>query len=82
MPTSTVTSKGQITLPMDVRTALGAEAGDLIEFVPVDGGYKLVVVRQNVERLRGRFAGRVARPVSIQEMDEAIAAAAAIRDAS
>jgi AbrB family looped-hinge helix DNA binding protein len=33
MPTSTLTSKGQITLPQAVRTALGLEAGDKLDFV-------------------------------------------------
>ncbi len=75
MSTSTVTSKGQITLPRDVRRALGLDAGDKVDFVEVDGGYKLVPVRSDVRALKGRFAGRVDRPVSLEEMDDAIAQA-------
>ena len=79
MPTSTLTSKGQITLPQAVRQAMGLETGDKVDFVEVDGGYKLVPLRNDVRRLKGRFAGRVEQPVSLQEMDEAIAEAAAAR---
>ena len=77
MPTSTLTSKGQITLPQAVRQALGLETGDKIDFVEVEGGYKLVALRKDVRGLKGRFAGRVERPVSLAEMDDAIAEAAA-----
>jgi AbrB family looped-hinge helix DNA binding protein len=77
MPTSKLTSKGQITLPQAVRRALGLEAGDKVDFVQVKGGYKLIPLRKNVRALKGRFAGRIERPVSLEEMDEAIAEAAA-----
>lgn len=77
MPTSRLTSKGQITVPQAVRQALGLEAGDKVDFVQVEGGYKLVPLRKDVRALKGRFAGRVERPVSLEEMDEAIAEAAA-----
>jgi antitoxin PrlF len=77
MPTSTLTSKGQITLPKDVRQALGLDAGDKVDFVEVEGGFKLVPLRKDVRALKGRFAGRVERPVTLEEMDDAIAQAAA-----
>jgi antitoxin PrlF len=81
MPTATVTSKGQITLPQSVRRALGLEAGTKVDFVPVDGGFKVVPLRGAKVPLRGRFAGRVAAPVSLAAIDEAIAEAAAVRSA-
>ena len=77
MPTSTVTTKGQITLPRDVRKALALDAGDKIDFVAVEGGFKLVPLRKDVRAVKGRFAGRVDRPVTIDEMEEAIAQSAA-----
>ena len=77
MPTSTVTSKGQITLPRDVRQALGLDLGDKVDFVEVEGGFKLVPLRKDVRVLKGRFADRVGRPVTTGEMDEAIAQSAA-----
>lgn len=33
MTTATPTSKGQITIPVEVRKALGVDAGDRVEFV-------------------------------------------------
>lgn len=77
MPTSTVTTKGQITLPRDVRKALALDAGDKVDFVAVEGGFKLVPLRKDVRAVKGRFAGRVDRPVTIDEMEEAIAQSAA-----
>jgi AbrB family looped-hinge helix DNA binding protein len=77
VPTSTVTTKGQITLPRDVRQVLGLDAGDKVDFVEVQGGFKLVPLRKDVRALKGRFAGRVEQPVTIEEMEDAIAQAAA-----
>ena len=74
MATSTLTSKGQITIPQSVREALGLQAGDKVDFVREEPGtYKIVAVRKDAKALRGRFAGRVARPVSIEQMAEAVA---------
>ena len=53
--------------------------GDKVDFVEVEGGYKLISLRTDVRRLRGRFAGRVEQPVSLQQMDEAIAQSAVAR---
>lgn len=80
MSTATLTSKGQITLPQAVRKALGVEAGDKIDFIAeADGGFRVVALRQDARRLRGRFAGRATAPVSVKDMDEAVRAEAAAR---
>jgi antitoxin PrlF len=73
MGTATLTSKGRITLPLAVRTALGLTAGQRIEFLPEGDSFRVVAVRTVVAVLRGRFAGRVRKPVSIGAMDAAIA---------
>lgn len=74
MPTSTITSKGQITIPQAVREALGLQSGDRIDFVQEEPGtYKVVALRKDAKALRGRFAGRVSRPVSIGQMADAVA---------
>lgn len=78
MASSTLTSKGQITLPIEVRRALALNSGDKVDFVALPGGgFRLVPLRTDVRSLRGRFAGRVARPVTLDEMDAAIASGAA-----
>lgn len=79
MPIATVNSKGQITLPIAVRNALGLSAGAQVDFLPVDGSFILVPVRGDVSSLKGRFAGRVKKPVTIEAMNEAIAAGAVSR---
>ena len=79
MPIAKLTSKGQITLPISVRNALGLSAGAQVDFLPVDGSFVLVPVRSDVASLKGRFAGRVKKPVSVEAMNEAIAAGAVSR---
>ncbi len=79
MPTATLTSKGQITLPLTVRTALGLTAGQKLDFLPDGEGFRLVVLKSDVGALRGRFAGRVQAPVSLAAMDKAIAVGATER---
>ncbi len=79
MPTATLTSKGRITLPRAVRAALGLTAGQKIEFLPEGDSFRVVALRTDESVLRGRFAGRVKKPVSIAEMDAAIAAGATAR---
>jgi antitoxin PrlF len=76
MPTATLSSKGQITVPLVVRTALGLTAGQKIDFLPEGASFRVVALRMDVSVLRGRFAGRVNKLVSIAEMDAAIAAGA------
>ncbi len=84
MPIATLTSKGQITLPLAVRAALGLTTGSRVDFVSQDAGphasFKVVPVRNEVARLKGRFAGRVSKPVSVEAMNRAIAGAAARRN--
>lgn len=38
MPTATITSKGQITIPIEVRKSLGLKAGDKIDFYEIEDG--------------------------------------------
>jgi len=77
MSTATLTTKGQITIPIDVRRALDVEAGDRVEFVQVEPGrFELIAATRSVRELKGRF-GKPGRAVSIDEMNAAIAAQAA-----
>jgi len=74
MSTSTVTTKGQITIPIKVRTALGLDAGDRVEFVETEPGqFVLVAATRSVQDLKGIFRGRRNRAVSIEEMNATIA---------
>lgn len=73
MPTATVTSKGQITIPVEVRKALGVKPGSRVNFVRTEAGvYELVAETRSISSLRG-IVPRPARPVTVEEMDTAIA---------
>jgi antitoxin PrlF len=73
MATSTVTSKGQITIPAKVRAQLGIEAGDRIEFVDIgQGQFAIVAATRSIKELKGIFRGKRKKPVSIEEMNQAI----------
>ena len=74
MPTATLTSKGQITIPAEVRQALNVDAGDRVEFVEVEAGrFELIAATQSVTALKGMF-GKPTKRVSIEDMNKAIAA--------
>lgn len=72
MQESTVTSKGQTTLPKDVRAALDLHPGDRVRYMILDGGEVRLVRSRPVAELQGMLRGKVSRTVSLEEMDEAI----------
>lgn len=73
MTTATLTSKGQITIPAEVRRGLGVETGDRVEFIEVKPGqYKLVAATLPVTALKG-IIPRPDKAISIDDMDAAIA---------
>jgi AbrB family looped-hinge helix DNA binding protein len=77
MTAATLTTKGQITIPIDVRRALNVEAGDRVEFVQIEPGrFEVIAATRSVRDLKGRF-GKPGRTVTLEEMDAAIAAQAA-----
>ena len=54
MPTSTLTSKGQITLPREVREALRLQTGDVVDFVlGTDGRVEVQKAGRRVEEVFG-----------------------------
>jgi len=72
MATATVTSKGQITIPKEVREGLGVGAGDRVEFVEEGkGAYRVVAATRDVRTLKGIIA-KPARPVSVDDMNRAV----------
>jgi antitoxin PrlF len=77
MQESTVTIKGQTTLPRDVRQALDLHPGDRVRYMILDGGEVRIVRSQPVMRLAGLLSGKSDRRLSLEEMEEAIAAGAA-----
>lgn len=73
MPSATVTSKGQITIPQEVRTALGVGFGDRIDFVQLENGrFMIVPATCSIKEVKGFIAKRK-KPVPIEEMSGAVA---------
>jgi len=73
MSTATLTSKGQVTIPVEVRNDMKVDAGDRLEFIQIAAGrYEVVAVTRSVRELKGMF-GKPAKSVSIDEMNKAIA---------
>ncbi len=74
---SSITTKGQTTLPKAVRDSLAVKAGDKVRYVIVDQGVLIMPVRPTGRLFRSmRYDGPV---VSLEEMDRAIAEGAAGR---
>jgi antitoxin PrlF len=74
MPTATVTSKGQVTLPRKVREVLRIRPGDRLDFVLSEGGeVRLRAGDVDVSELRGLLRRPRRKPVTLQAMEEAIA---------
>lgn len=76
MPASTMTTKGQVTIPKPIRDAMGVGPGDRVRFTRRPDGVIVVEPETlDVRTLEGMFRDRVATPVSLEDMDRAIAEA-------
>ena len=72
MPTATMTSKGQITIPVEIRTALGLGPGDKIDFFEAEKGQYVIRPRTaSIRDLEGCIPKLDYVP-SIEEINEAI----------
>ena len=73
MTQAKVTSKGQVTIPLEVRQRLGLTAGSRIDFVwSADGAVTLEVVNGSLATLAGTLHRGDRAAVSLEEMQEAI----------
>lgn len=78
MSMATLTSKGQITIPKDVRDDLGLTTGSRVMFVKLHNGqYRIVPRTGKIEDLFGILYDPDRKPMTIEEMNDAIADAAA-----
>jgi AbrB family looped-hinge helix DNA binding protein len=77
MAEAVMTSKGQVTVPVEVRRRLGLHQGSRVEFVPTsDGDYVLRVKTGSIKDLKGILRHR-GPALSIEEMERAVGLAAA-----
>jgi AbrB family looped-hinge helix DNA binding protein len=70
---ATLTSKGQITLPKQIRTQLRLHAGDKLDFfLREDGHVEMVPVKSSIKELKSMIPPPV-KGVSLEDMDRAVA---------
>jgi AbrB family looped-hinge helix DNA binding protein len=73
MPSSRLSTKGQIVIPQEMRAFLGVRPGDRIDFViDEDGAVTLRPALLDVRDLRGLLRREGAEPVSVEAMNQAI----------
>jgi antitoxin PrlF len=80
VPSATLTTKGQITLPKAIRDLLRLDAGDRVDFIVKDDG--TVVLRPatvDVRDLKGLLHRKGIKPLSVQAMNAIIRRRAVIR---
>jgi antitoxin PrlF len=72
MPSAKLTSKGQITIPKEVRKALGLQTGDRLAFrLQDDGTVRVEAETVDLLSLRGSVRTKV-KGVSIEAMKDAV----------
>ncbi len=72
MTTATLTSKGQTTVPLQIRTYLGLHAGDKIDFlIEEDGRVVITPLTSDVRELKG-FLPKPKRIISVEQMNQTI----------
>ncbi len=82
MPTATMTSKGQITIPIELRKALGLKPGVRIDFYEIeDGTYAFRPKNRSILDLEGCIP-KPDHVITIEEMNRAILDRAAMLDAA
>jgi antitoxin PrlF len=70
---ATVSSKGQVVIPGDVRKRLGLVQGSVLRFVLDADGVRLLPAAGDVRRLKGRLP-RPTSPVTVDDMNRAVVA--------
>jgi antitoxin PrlF len=74
MATGTLTSKGQITVPKEIRDYLKLRPGHRLEFqITREGAVFLRPRNRDVRELKGIVHSPHAKPVTVEEMNQAIA---------
>jgi len=73
---STVSEKGRLVIPKDIRQALDVQRGDKLTWVMEDDGtIRVTVARGDLMALKGSIKS-AGRSISTEEMDEAVKAGA------
>ena len=79
MTESTLTLRGQTTLPKAVRQALGLKPGDRLRYIILDDGEVRLLRRGSIDDLEGMLRNPSRGVASLDDMDDGVAAGAAER---
>ena len=70
---ATLTSKGQVTLPKEIRDRLSLDAGAILDFqIQADNTITARRVLPDARRIRGLLKSPHASPLTVEQMDEAV----------
>jgi AbrB family looped-hinge helix DNA binding protein len=70
---ATVTSKGRVTIPAEVRKNLGLRAGSRLEIIVQDDGrLDVIALTSSVRSVKG-MVPKPTKPLGLADMDQAIA---------
>ena len=75
---ATITAKGQVTVPKPIRDKLKLKPGDRVDFILDSDDVRIVPMTASVRQLKG-MVPKPHEPVSLEQMDDAIAKAYARR---
>lgn len=81
MPHSTLTSKGQTTIPEKIRRALRIKPGDRLEY-EVEGDRATIRVHPGIRSLKGVLASKKGKGMSFAQIREGAAESARSREGS
>lgn len=73
MVKSTVTSKGQVTIPKEIRVGAMIHEGTQVDFqLQEDGKIVIIPIQRHISQLKGILKSKRKRPASLAEMKKAI----------
>jgi AbrB family looped-hinge helix DNA binding protein len=77
MANATVTTKGQVTIPKEIRDYLNLDTGSKVDFIVDENGtVKLIPLNVPVQKLSGILHSKGMNKVTLAEMEEAISGGA------
>ena len=73
MALATLTSKGQVTIPKEIRTLLKLQSGDKIEISPTENGEAIIKpISKKVDDIFCKLHKPGKNPVTLKDIDTAI----------
>lgn len=67
-----ITSKGQTTIPVEIRERLGLHAGDRIAFIEVEHGFMIVPRNRRIETLFGSLSDYAIPGTNVEDYDRSL----------